>query len=57
MSPNELKFSEQNRSNFFLYRVYDMGNESGEASFYLLEGDVQQKLNATPVNFKMSFKG
>ena len=57
MSPNEIKFSEQHVNDFYLYRVYDMGNESGEAKLYLLEGDVQQKLNATPVNYKMSFKG
>jgi len=57
MSPNEIKFSEKHANNFYLYRVYDMGNQRGEASFYLLKGDVQQKLTATPVNFKMSFKG
>ena len=33
-----------------------MGNESGEASFYIVQGDVQQRLDATPVNYKMSFK-
>jgi hypothetical protein len=57
MSPNEIKFSEHNANNFYLYRVYDMRNESGQASFYIVEGDVQQCLNATPVNYKMSFKG
>ena len=56
MSPNEIKFSEQHSNNFYLYRVYDMGNESGEASFYIVEGDVHQRLDATPVNYKMSFK-
>ena len=57
MSPNEIKFSKQNAKSFYLYRVYDMGNASGGAMFYLLNGDVQQELDATPVNFRMSFKG
>ena len=56
MSPNEIKFSEKHANNFYLYRVYDMGNDSGEASFYIVEGDVRQRLDATPVNYKMSFK-
>lgn len=56
MSPNEIKFSEQHANTFYLYRVYDMGNDSGEASFYIVEGDVQKRLDATPVNYKMSFK-
>lgn len=57
MSPNEIKFSKQNAKSFYLYRVYDMGNASGGAMFYLLNGDVQLELDATPVNFRMSFKG
>jgi hypothetical protein len=56
MSPNELKFAEKNADNYYLYRVYDMGNQQGEALFYVLNGDIGEQLDAKPVNFKMSFK-
>ncbi|MDB4664170.1 DUF3427 domain-containing protein [bacterium] len=56
MSPNERRFAEKNAENFYLYRVYDLGNQKGEALFYVLEGDINEQLVATPVNFKMSFK-
>ena len=56
MSPNERRFAEKNAENFYLYRVYDFGNQKGEALFYVLEGDINEQLVATPVNFKMSFK-
>jgi|TARA_B110000093_G_scaffold142714_1_gene153854 hypothetical protein len=56
MSPNERKFAEKNADNFYLYRVYDLGNQQGEALFYVLAGDINEQLDATPVSFKMSFK-
>ena len=56
MSPNERKFAEKNADNFYLYRVYDLGNQQGEALFYMLAGDINEQLDATPVSFKMSFK-
>ena len=56
MSPNERKFAEKNADNFYLYRVYDLGNQQGEALFYVLAGDINDQLDATPVSFKMSFK-
>ena len=56
MSPNEIKFSECNAKNFYLYRVYEMGNQTSQAKFYQLHGDILEKLIATPVNYKMSFR-
>ena len=56
MSPNELKFAEKNANNFYLYRVYDLRNQQGEALFYVLHGDIGEQLDATPVNYKMTFK-
>jgi hypothetical protein len=56
MSPNELKFAEKNANDFYLYRVYGMGNQQGEALFYVLHGDIGEQLDATPVNYKMTFK-
>ena len=56
MSPNELKFAEKNSDNFYIYRVYDLGNQHGEALFHVLAGDINEQLNATPVNYKMTFK-
>jgi len=54
MSPNEINFSEQYSSSFYLYRVYDFDSKDS-AKFYILEGNVNKKLTKTPVNFRMSF--
>ena len=55
MSPNELKFSALHASSYYLYRIYDMNSKSGQASFFILEGDVSKRLLAIPVNYRMSF--
>ena len=57
MSPNEIKFAEQHSDNFYLYRLYDMNNTNSDVRYYLLNGDVQQSLKATPVNYRMSYQG
>lgn len=54
MSPNEINFSEKCSSNFFLYRIYDFG-EKDSVKFFILQGNVNNQLHRTPVNFRMSF--
>lgn len=54
MSPNEISFSEKYSESFFLYRIYDF-EAKDSAKFFILEGNVNNNLNKTPVNFRMSF--
>jgi hypothetical protein len=54
MSPNEINFSEKYSNNFFLYRIYDFG-EKDSVKFFILQGNVNNQLHRTPVNFRMSF--
>lgn len=56
MSPNELKFSEKNSQNFFLYRLYDFDDGSGDVQFYLVKGNIRDYYMATPVSYKMAVK-
>ena len=56
MSPNELKFAEQNSDNFFLYRVYNMKASVDEPSVYVMSGKISNQLNKIATNYKMSFR-
>ena len=42
--------------NILLKTSANLWGDYREASFYIVEGDVHQRLDATPVNYKMSFK-
>ena len=55
MSPNEIKFSQLHASNFYLYRVYNMRNETGAPHVYIIEGNVLDNFEASPTNFRMNF--
>ena len=56
MSPNELKFAEQNSDNFFLYRVYNMKASVDEPSVSVMSGKISNQLNKIATNYKMSFR-
>jgi hypothetical protein len=56
MSPNEIKFAKQHSANFVLYRVFDMHKKNGDPKFYSIKGDIMKHYEATPVNYRMSYK-
>ena len=55
MSPREIKFSQINKDNFYLYRVFDI-NKNNNGKFYIVEGDVTETFTTQPTGFKLSKK-
>ena len=56
MSPNEIKFSKLQSEKFYLYRLFEWEESQNVAQFFFLQGDVLDRWNAQPTNYKMSFK-
>ena len=54
MSPRDKLFL-KNKSNFFLYRVFDI-NKENDGKFYIVQGDITETFNTEPTNFKLSKK-
>lgn len=55
MSPREIKFSQINKNNFYLYRVFDL-NKNNDGKFYIVQGDVTETFTTQPTAFKLSKK-
>lgn len=55
MSPRELLFSKKNKSEYFLYRVFNLSKKNN-GEFYILNGDVEEEFNKTPTGFRLSKK-
>jgi hypothetical protein len=54
ISPNELKFSKDNKDNFYIYRVYEFIPEKKFGKMYITKGDVEENFNLTPLQYKVS---
>jgi len=55
MSPREIKFSQLNKDNYFLYRVYDLDkHRNGE--YFIVRGDVMEEFEIIPTSFRLSKK-
>jgi len=52
ISPNELEFSKQKPSNYFLYRLYEYQVETASSKVYILKGNLLEQINVTPTQFK-----
>ena len=55
MSPREIRFSQINKNNFYLYRVFDI-NKNNNGKFYIVKGDVTENFTTQPTGFKLSKK-
>lgn len=51
LTRNELNTSLENPDTYFLYRVFDFDTKLNRASFYIVEGNLQNKLNLEPLLF------
>ncbi|WP_254654706.1 DUF3427 domain-containing protein [Bacillus sp. FJAT-27986] len=50
---NELAFSEQHPESYVLVRIYDYDLKHNSGKFYVLEGDIKQKVELQPIQFKV----
>ncbi|MGE7609648.1 DUF3427 domain-containing protein [Peribacillus frigoritolerans] len=52
LTSNEVAFSEKHSDSYILYRVYDYNHKIHSGSFYTLKGDITNKVNLEPTQFK-----
>ncbi|AOE85964.1 protein NO VEIN domain-containing protein [Pseudomonas sp. TCU-HL1] len=53
VSHNELEFSREADSQFYLYRVFQL---SSDPRLFILRGDLSNQLYLTPLDFRASFR-
>ena len=53
MTPNELEFSKLHHNNYFLYRVYNLEVKPLVADFFTVKGDISDKYESEPTEFRM----
>jgi hypothetical protein len=51
MTINELNFSQLHKEKYSLYRVYDFDKKSKTGKFYIIHGDISEKLVLEPTQF------
>lgn len=56
LSPGELTFSEKNKENYVLYRIYDFNFETGKGKFYMKKGYIQDNFNLKATGYKVSIQ-
>ena len=54
ISPGEIKFSKDNKDNYFLYRVYNFDRLNQRGHFFITKGNVEENFNLKPINYKVS---
>lgn len=54
ITANELKFSEINSSNYFLYRVFDFDKKNQTGKLFIMKGDISEILYLKPQQFVAS---
>jgi hypothetical protein len=53
LTANELSFSQQNPTQFHLFRVYNYDRAKGSAEFYSVSGDIDAAFNLVPVEYRV----
>lgn len=51
VTENEVKFSELNSSNYYLYRVFDFDKKNSSGKLFIIKGDISQKLEMRPQQY------
>jgi len=54
ISPGEIKFSKDNKDNYFLYRVYNFDRLNQRGHLFIKKGNVEENFNLKPINYKVS---
>lgn len=55
ISPNELRFSKQHSETYSLYRLYSFSESPDRAQLYILQGDMNEKLQLTPSAYRATY--
>jgi hypothetical protein len=52
ITPNELAFAKRHSDSFYLYRLYEFNPMLKSGKFFVLQGDINEKLFLTPTQYK-----
>jgi len=52
VTPNELKFSEDNAESYYLYRLYNFQYSSKEIDYYVIKGNLKNQLELFPIQYE-----
>lgn len=52
ISSNEIKASEENSENYYIYRLFDFDEERNSSNYYEIQGSVSEHCILEPINFK-----
>ncbi|GGC97884.1 hypothetical protein GCM10011389_01280 [Pontibacillus salipaludis] len=53
MSANEIKYTQDNASKYYLYRLYEYCDKNNNAKAYIIHGDISKICSLTPTQYKI----
>lgn len=56
ISSGEVKFSRENKEQYYLYRVYNYDKTTGDAKFFVQKGSIEDNYNLVPKNYAVYLK-
>jgi len=56
LTRHEIKFMQENKTHYSLYRVYNFDEEDNSGEFFELKGDIDDRLIKEPINFEVVIK-
>lgn len=56
ISSGEVKFSAENKEQYYLYRVYNYDKKTGDAKYFIKNGSIEEIYNLVPKNYAVYLK-
>ena len=56
ISSGEVKFSRENKEQYYLYRVYNYDKKTGNAKFFVQKGSIEENYSLVPKNYAVYLK-
>lgn len=56
ISAGEVKFSKENKEQYYLYRVYNYDRKTGDGKYFVQKGSIEEYFTLVPKNFAVCFE-
>lgn len=56
ISSGEVKFSKENKEQYYLYRVYNYDKKTGDAKYFVQKGSIEENYSLVPKNYAVYLK-
>lgn len=56
ISSGEVKFSKENKDQYYLYRVYNYNKKTGDAKYFVQKGSIEENYSLVPKNYAVYLK-